>query len=85
MVELAAVMANGDTIEADDITLGTRDIIPEITSEERTLREYNYRILESFLKKYDKDYNKVAEVLDISVSTIYRMQKEMREQSNAKG
>ncbi len=84
MVELAAVMANGPVIEAADITLGSRDLLSELHSQEMTLREYNYHILQSLLKKFNKDYNKVAEVLDISVSTIYRMQKEIREREEKK-
>lgn len=84
MVELAAVMANGAQIESEDITLGSRDIVSEAASEELTLREYNYRILKSFLKKYNRDITKIANVLDISVSTIYRMQKEMKEREAKK-
>jgi transcriptional regulator with PAS, ATPase and Fis domain len=41
-----------------------------------SLREYNHRIIKASLKKNDDNYQKVADQLDISVSTIYRMLKE---------
>ena len=40
------------------------------------MREYNLRIVQNYLKKYNDDINIVAEKLDISASTIYRMLKE---------
>jgi two-component system, NtrC family, response regulator AtoC len=79
VVELAVVMAEGDTILPEDITFGTRDVISEMSGEEMTLKEYNQRIVKLYLKNYDDDIKLVAQKLDIGQSTIYRMLKEMEE------
>ncbi len=80
VVELAAVMANSTEITEEEITLGTRDALPDIIGQEMSLKEYNYRIVELYLKKYHDDIKLVAEKLDIGVSTIYRMLKERKEE-----
>lgn len=46
--------------------------------EELTLREYNIRIVQNFLKMYDNNPKIVAEKLDIGVATVYRMLKEAK-------
>lgn len=76
VIDLSVVMSNTQEIGADDIMLGTDDVLPEVMGEEVSLREYNHRILQTYLKKYDNNINLVAQKLDISPSTIYRMLKE---------
>lgn len=76
MVELAMVMADGNEVEADDITFSQRDVVSEVLSEELTMKEYELRIINLFLKKYDDDIKKVAQKLGIGQSTIYRLLKE---------
>ncbi|MCB2221919.1 MAG: sigma-54 dependent transcriptional regulator [Bacteroidetes bacterium] len=76
VVELAAALSNSSKIDAPDLLFGSDDPLPEVISEELTLREYNRRIIVAFLKKHDNNYQTVADKLDISVSTIYRMLKE---------
>ncbi len=76
VVELAAALSSGSDIDASDLMFGSDDPLPEVISEELTLREYNRRIIVAFLKKHDNNYQTVADKLDISVSTIYRMLKE---------
>lgn len=76
VVELAAALSNTIRIEPDDLIFGTDDPLPEVISEELTLREYNLKIIKAFLNKYDNNQQVVADKLDISVSTIYRMIKE---------
>jgi two-component system, NtrC family, response regulator AtoC len=76
VVELAVVMCSGNEITAADITTINGDSLTPSLTEELTLREYNHRILEIYLKKYDNDIKLVAEKLDIGKSTIYRMLKE---------
>jgi two-component system response regulator AtoC len=78
VVELAAVMANGEEITEDEISFGSNDVLPDVLSEELTLREYTYRIINLYLKKYENDIKLVANKLDIGQSTIYRMLKEMK-------
>ena len=65
-----------NNIDAPDLLFGSDDPLPEVISEELTLREYNRRIIVAFLQKHDNNYQTVADKLDISVSTIYRMLKE---------
>jgi len=76
IIELAVVMSNNSEIKFDDIILSSDDALPEVMSKELTLRDYNHRILTTYLKKYDNNINLVAQKLDISQSTIYRMLKE---------
>lgn len=79
VVELACFMANENEIQAEDLRFGTLDIVPDLLSQTMTLRDYNHRILNTFLERHDHDIPVVAEKLDISVATIYRMLKEMKE------
>ena len=44
--------------------------------EELTLREYERRIVATYLQKYGNDVKLVAKKLDIGPATIYRMLKE---------
>jgi two-component system response regulator AtoC len=75
-VELAIVLSTTDEIRADDISIASFDPLPEMMNEEFTMRQYELRILKSYLAKYNDDVKKVAEKLDISSATIYRMLKE---------
>lgn len=76
VMDLAVVMSNEHEIKGDDIMLSSFDALPEVISEDLTMREYELRILHTYLKRYDNDIKKVAEKLDIGQSTIYRMLKE---------
>jgi two-component system, NtrC family, response regulator AtoC len=75
-IELAVTLSSGQEIEADDIILHSNDTTTEILNEELTLREYERRIVDTYLKKYDNNTKLVAQKLDIGLSTIYRMLKE---------
>ena len=79
MVELAAALSSSEKIEAEDLVFGTDDPLPEVLSEELSLREYNLRIIKAFLNKYNNNQQTVADKLDISISTIYRMLKEEKD------
>ncbi len=72
IIELAAVMGTGDEISAEDITFKTIKEDGNFTFEELTLKEYENRIINHFMDKYDKNVLKVANVLNIGKSTIYR-------------
>ena len=76
VMELAVVMSNGHGISSKDITLSTSDALPEIMSEDMTLQQYEFRIVEMYLKKYGHNIKLVAEKLGIGQSTIYRMLKQ---------
>jgi len=75
VIELAIVMSSNNEINAQDITLTSSDIITEVTNQELTMEEYDLRILMIYLKKYNDNIKLVAEKLNISQSTIYRMLK----------
>jgi DNA-binding NtrC family response regulator len=79
IVDLAAVLADGDEIEEEDIKFNSVLDEDKLTMEELTLKEYNYKIINHLLEKYDNNVIKVAKKLDIGKSTIYRYLKEMED------
>lgn len=81
LVETATVLANGDTIAEEDLVIGNGNTVNDLLASEMTLREYNYQIIKSLKQRYDNDLNTVAQKLDISLSTIYRMIKEFEEKN----
>lgn len=82
IVELAAVMADGDSIEAEDITFNNASKENNFLYEEMSLRDYTFRIIQFYLDKYNNNVLKVAAKLDIGKSTIYRYLKEMEAELN---
>ena len=79
IVDLAAVLSDGDEIEEDDIKFSSILDEDKLTLQELTLKEYNYKIIRHMLEKYDDNVIKVAKKLDIGKSTIYRYLKEIEE------
>lgn len=73
IIELAIVMAETDTIQANEINIDNADHLGNLLSHELTLKEYETQIIQYFLNKYDQDVILVAKKLDIGKSTIYRM------------
>ena len=78
VIELAVTLSDGDLIETGDIVFGDEEIVDISQAEEFTLREYDRRIVTTYLNKYDNDVKLVAKKLDIGVATIYRMLKEQK-------
>lgn len=76
VVDLAVLMSDGDHIEPHDITLSRADTLPDVVSEELTLREYNRRIIAIYMQKCDNNTKMVADKLGIGQTTVYRMLKE---------
>jgi two-component system, NtrC family, response regulator AtoC len=76
VAELSVVLASTNQIEPEDIMLSTNNVLPDVLGEELTLREYNRRIVQLYLSRYDNNTKLVAEKLDIGQTTIYRMMKE---------
>ncbi|MGV3637218.1 MAG: sigma-54-dependent Fis family transcriptional regulator, partial [Flavobacteriales bacterium] len=72
-MELAAVMAAGPEVAADDITFRSAKAGGGILLEEKPLRAYTLDIIRHFLKKYDNNVVLTAQKLDIGKSTIYTM------------
>lgn len=73
LIELAIVMADGDTITESDINIESASNFGNLLNKETTLREYEAQIIQYFLNKYNQDVMTVAKKLDIGKSTIYRM------------
>lgn len=79
IVELGVVMAEGSEITSEDILFTQRDPVADLFDEHLTLRAYDLKIVKLYLKNHNDDIKKVAALLDISQSTIYRMLKEDEE------
>jgi len=80
VMELSVVMSNSDEISVEDIFFGSDDSTSEKSDgTELTLKEFEERLIKSYLKKYDNNIKLVAEKLDIGQSTIYRMLKVEKE------
>jgi DNA-binding NtrC family response regulator len=78
-IELAIVIGDKNEIMANDITFLSDELNPENVSDDLTMREYELKIVETYLKKYNNDIKLIASKLDIGQATIYRMIKEMKE------
>jgi DNA-binding NtrC family response regulator len=79
LIELAAVMAEGQTIEPKNITFGNTKRAEYLLNQELTLQEYMYRIIRHYLNRYDNNVLEVARKLDIGKSSLYRYLKEMED------
>jgi len=78
IAELSVVLSDSAEISAENIMTGGVNSAGNTFGEELTLREYNIRIVQNFLKMYDNNPKIVAEKLDIGVATVYRMLKEAK-------
>jgi len=72
-VELAAILANGNEVSAQDITFHSIEPDMAFINEDMTLDEYTRHILSHLLDKHDNNAIRVAKILGIGKSTIYRM------------
>lgn len=77
VIELAAVMTEGQELRPQDITFTNARGIDSFLHQEMKMEEYMYRIIRHFLNKYDNDVLEVARRLDIGKSSIYRYLKDM--------
>lgn len=74
IVELSAVMAEGNEIVADDITYRVSGgSLADLMTEELSLKDYTIKIVQHYLDKYNRNVVKAAEALKVGKSTIYRM------------
>ncbi|MDT8411860.1 MAG: sigma-54 dependent transcriptional regulator [Vicingaceae bacterium] len=76
VVELAVVMSSGKEITADDISLSTNDALPNVLTDEMTMREYEIRIVNHYMQKCNNNTKLVADKLGIGQTTVYRLLKE---------
>jgi len=73
IMELAIVMADAETIQAQHVMLSGNGNPSQLLMKEISLREYERQIIQHYLDKYNRDVLLVARKLDIGKSTIYRM------------
>jgi DNA-binding NtrC family response regulator len=73
MMDLAAVMCDGNVLQPDDITYASTKKDEVFMTEVKTLKQYTNDIVKYFLKKNNDDVIATAKVLDIGKSTIYKM------------
>ncbi|MDD4107943.1 MAG: sigma-54 dependent transcriptional regulator [Prolixibacteraceae bacterium] len=78
VMELAITITDGNEINGENIVLENQALMNEITDKDMTLKEYNLRILNKYLEKYDNNTTLVAEKLGIGVATVYRMMKKIK-------
>lgn len=82
IIELAVTLADTKEIDTNNIMLNPPNSVSDLLYDGLSLREYDLRVVNSYLQKYNNNTKLVAEKLDISVATIYRMLKEGKEGSN---
>ncbi|MEO8403164.1 MAG: sigma-54 dependent transcriptional regulator [Chitinophagaceae bacterium] len=73
MMDLAAVMSDGQEVKDSDISFASAKGEDFFMVQEKTLKEYTIHIIQHYLDKYDTNVLKVADKLDIGKSTIYKM------------
>lgn len=72
IIELAAVMCTEGAINESDIIFKSVKAEDNFAFENLTMKEYEARIIDYYMKKHDKNVLKIAKMLDIGKSTIYR-------------
>lgn len=76
VIELAAVMTDGDLIDEEDISFTATRTPSDLLEYDLTLDEYNKKIIRYYLDRYNQNVLEVARKLEVGKSTIYRMMKE---------
>jgi len=79
IIDLAAVMAEEQTIRPQDINFTSSLRMETLLHQEMPMQQYMYRIIRHFLNKNDNNVLEVARILDIGKSSLYRYLKEMEE------
>lgn len=73
IIELAAVLSDGDELAAADIKTNPISNTDILFKQECSLKEFTQNIIKYYMEKYNNDVLLVAQKLDIGKSTIYRM------------
>lgn len=84
IIEFAAVLCDGDVIEATDLTFHSTSGLQFLNESTMTIHEITLYLIHSKLEKYKNDIQRVADELGIGKSTIYRLLKEEKEQKEDK-
>lgn len=75
IVELAITMSNEPVIDADDIAFDDIRTVSNFFSDDLSLDDYIYKIINYYLEKNEQNVVVAANALKIGKSTIYRMLK----------
>ncbi|MBC7391033.1 MAG: sigma-54-dependent Fis family transcriptional regulator [Opitutaceae bacterium] len=78
VIELSAVLSEGNNIDTDDIVLNSYNLVEDFLAFEMTLEGYNQKIIQYFLKKYDNNVVLTAQKLGVGKTTLYRMIQEKK-------
>lgn len=78
VIELAVTLSDHEEIQPSDLVFDTIKQNMEVPEKELSMHDYELKILKSYLNRYNNDIKLVAEKLEIGVSTIYRMLKEIK-------
>ncbi len=79
VIELGVVMADKNEVKASDLTIKIAEILPNIISESKTMRDYSIEIVLHYMEKHNNNTKLVADELDIGQTTVYRLLKEAKE------
>jgi len=75
IVDLACVMTDSNSINANDIRFSGLSSQSTVEYGEKTLKEYTLEIMQHYLDKYENNVVRVSEKLDIGKSTLYNLLK----------
>ncbi len=81
IVELAAVMTMDNVLTENDIQFRGTQRAANFLTNEMTMEAYKKQIISHYLEKYNNDIPVVADKLDIGKSTIYRLLKSEKDNS----
>ena len=80
VIELAAVMCSNNTITDEDIVFKGIKQEENLMYENLTLKQFEEKIIDHYLKKYNNNVMQVAKALDIGKSTMYRHRKARKDE-----
>lgn len=73
IIELASVMAEGNEILPEHLSIITQNVLESFAVKDATLKEFTIKLIQYYLDLYNSDVMKVAKKLDVGKSTVYRM------------
>jgi DNA-binding NtrC family response regulator len=77
VIELALTLSDHEEIQPSELIFDTERNRTDAEEKELSLHDYDLKIIKSYLSRYNNDIKQVAKKLDIGVSTIYRLLKEI--------
>ena len=76
-MELAEVLSDNQLIEPESVIFPVMDnLSDDMLDEELSMKEYELKIIQFYLHKFNNNISKSSDILKIGKSTIYRILKE---------